>query len=200
MRSLRSGLSPNPMTPDTQWLHWTVPRGNLSSPRRGPAPGPLYPPSKPQWRFPRKCPGLSLLSAAQLSCPASVHWPATPTPHTTAKAEDYGASPSLAGRAGTLSCEEPKFREEPLLLASVLLTPQTGGPTGGHALGGVSVWSQLDPPNLFSEHPFLLIACHPPPRGGKIVIPRKKPGSKCRRLCPQPHGRLSRESREHSPT
>lgn len=121
VQPLRSGLSPNPMTPDTA-LPGTAPRGNVCSPRRGRprAPTPQRPPGE--------CGGLSLLSAAQPQPTGQ------PRPHH-CKGRGLRAPSPPAGRAGTLLCEEPKFREVPLLLASVFLTPQTRGPTGGHASG-----------------------------------------------------------------
>lgn len=135
-RMEREAVSPKPVTPDRQWPHWTEPRGNLSILPRGAAPGPT---AQNPVAPPPSCPPVSLLA----SC--------APRPASLQRQEGLTG----LGLWGV-----------PSLLASILLTPQTGG----HASGEVRVFGTDSVPKLVLRALILLAAYHPPHRGRRMVI------------------------------
>lgn len=91
----------------------------LHSPWTGPAPGLPHSWPKPQQHFLRK----RLASPSLVLPSSSAHWPATPTPHTAAKAENslrgYKSAPLQLGGQGHTYVRNPSSGR----LASILLTP-----------------------------------------------------------------------------
>lgn len=135
-------------------LPWTAPGETFPLPREDP-PGVPAPAPQPQCASPN-VPGLRLLSAASPS-----PRPATPPP------PPQRQRAKGRKRRDTL-CQEPRFRPEPLLLASVL-TPRPEGPQEDTPRGESQVLGPRSMPQTSSQHPLLLTACPRHPEAGGVI-------------------------------
>lgn len=156
---MSSGLSPDPTTPDRQRPHWTVPRGTSPfSPERS-HPGDHAPLPRPQQSVPGAPASPSLRLPISLPSPACCLGAVPHMPPGQSQAS-RGQGTTCEHRAG----QGPSCVKDPSARRALSAGPRPSRPTDRRACcrRSQNVWSQLGPPNLFSEPPPSLPATHHP--------------------------------------